>query len=321
MRTRSVDATTHKPTGFLRSRSLGAVALLTGAVAALSSCGSSTPDAPDTAAASSSATSSNVALTDASMRKMVAGLAGSAQGDLSSTQVACLTTTVRDSDLSDQSLRYMVAAPEQDRGSLIAGLRENVSPEQAQILLAQDLRDALDECVEPASSPSSTSKTSKPKAKSATKSAPSKTSDKSSEKKTTPKPKPKKSATKPTAAGKNAPGADADPNFKPRYKVSEKEDILSASQLQPGLVSMFSSYAIDAKQSAVYKSAGKCMAKAVLDADLSQESLRFIAGGAPISTGSIAEHLPNKADQKIWNSGSLTSDLSQCISSASTDPA
>lgn len=315
MRTRGVDATTHKPTGFLRSRSLGAVALLTGAVAALSSCGSSTPDAPDTAAASSSATS-NVALTDASMRKMVAGLAGSAQGDLSSTQVACLTTTVRDSDLSDQSLRYMVAAPEQDRGSLIAGLRENVSPEQAQILLAQDLRDALDECVEPASSPSSTSKTSKPKAKSATKSAPSKTS----EKKTKPKSKPRKSTAKPTAAGKNAPGADADPNFKPRYKVSEKEDILSASQLQPGLVSMFSSYAIDAKQSAVYKSAGKCMAKAVLDADLSQESLRFIAGGAPISTGSIAEHLPNKADQKIWNSGSLTSDLSQCISSASTDP-
>lgn len=315
MRTRGVDATTHKHTGFLRSRSLGAVALLTGAVAALSSCGSSTPDAPDTAAASSSATSSNVALTDASMRKMVAGLAGSAQGDLSSTQAACLTTTVRDSDLSDQSLRYMVAAPEQDRGSLIAGLRENVSPEQAQILLAQDLRDALDECVEPASSPSSTSKTSKPKAKSATKSAPSKTSEK-----TKPKSKPRKSTAKPTAASENAPGADADPNFKPRYKVSEKEDILSASQLQPGLVSMFSSYAIDAKQSAVYKSAGKCMAKAVLDADLSQESLRFIAGGAPISTGSIAEHLPNKADQKIWNSGSLTSDLSQCISSASTDP-
>lgn len=310
-------------TGSARLR-LGAL-VLGCAVAVLSACGSD-PD-PGTTADTSSATSTtpttlSTEVTDESLTTMVVAMSGSAQADLSEKQSDCMVRSVRESDLSEAALYYMITAPKQDKGSLVAGLREHVAPDQAQILLSRDLQSALDECagVRPVPPVATASKSTSTKGDKTKNDADDKTKDKKkADASSTPKGKKKTSSAKATKDTKiSEPGADAEPNFQPKYTVSERENIITASQLEPGLLSMFSSYAIDDTQKKLYASASNCMAKAVLKADLSQESLRFIAGGAPIATGSIADHLPVAADRKAWNTGSLTSDLSQCISAAAS---
>lgn len=98
---------------------------------------------------------------------------------------------------------------------------------------------------------------------------------------------------------------------KPKFVVKDTEEITTTKQLEPGLVSMLSSYGDESSQ-ALLKETSTCLTNAVLGAGLSQESLRFIAGGAQLGTGTLSEFLPSEADQKIWDSEEFVSDLSAC---------
>ncbi|MGW1784927.1 hypothetical protein ACWCQQ_38355 [Streptomyces sp. NPDC002143] len=62
---------------------------------------------------------------------------------------------------------------------------------------------------------------------------------------------------------------------------------------------MFSSYARDEGQEMTYEAAGQYLSTLVYNAGFSQEALHFFAGGTPLGSGSIVEHLPNDKDKAI----------------------
>ncbi|MFD2024092.1 hypothetical protein [Promicromonospora aerolata] len=187
----------------------------------------------------------------------------------------CLVTAVRTAGLSDEALVYLTETGSDDLGAIIDRLRE-VSEDDAAILLSPRLREDFDTCVDQDLLPDGSGH------------------------QTYESPNPAE-----------APVAD-EPNLKPRYDIGEDEQITSAAQLTDGLVSMFSSYALDENQKEIYAAAGPCLSGAVLDAGFTQKTLRFLAGGAPVGTGSVADHLPGNEDEAIWESAEFTTSLVDC---------
>lgn len=108
------------------------------------------------------------------------------------------------------------------------------------------------------------------------------------------------------------PGAQADTT--PVFDIPDDKRITNAADLEPGLVSMFSSFATTKAQEQTYEKAGGCLARHVLEAGFTQEGLRFLAGGAPLGTGSVLDHLPTVADRTIWASDDFVNGLVACTS-------
>lgn len=187
----------------------------------------------------------------------------------------CLVSAVRSTGLSDEALVYLTETGSDDLGAIINGLRE-VSEDDVAILLSPRLREDIDTCVDLELLPDGTGH---------------------------------QTYESPTPA--EAPVAD-EPNLKPRYDVGEDEQITSAAQLTDGLVSMFSSYALDENQKKTYAAAGPHLSGAVLDAGFTQKTLRLLAGGAPVGTGSVADYLPGNEDKAIWESAEFTTSLADC---------
>lgn len=228
-----------------------------------------------------------------------------ADGDMS-----CLVDAVHTAGMSNAAQAYIVKADGDDLGTVADDMRSH-DKAGADLLLSPDLRQGFDACVDavvkahpatPSATSSTMSKVPKPKAKKSD-------GHKKPSKKPTNKPK-----SKPKSKPKPKPVPS---NLKPRYKIGSSQMISSSAQVQPGLVNMFESFARNTEQKQTYQRSGACLAQAVMGAHFSQATLRFLAGGAPIGTGSVADHLPSAADKKIWNSQAFTTKLMDCTTGGS----
>ncbi|MFD9604707.1 hypothetical protein [Streptomyces sp. NPDC059970] len=192
---------------------------------------------------------------------------------------ACLATAAREAGMSEKALAYIVKTNGDDAGAAIDGLSK-VSNDDVALLVSRSLREDFDACVDKAVLPSG-GKT--------------------------------QSYGPPKAAAKSAAGR---PDLRPAYAIRADQPINSPMELTKGLVSMFSSYARDESQKKTYAAAGACLSGLAYDAGFSQEALHFLAGGAPLGTGSIVEHLPNAKDKAIWRSQKFIQGLVDCTTNA-----
>ena len=225
-----------------------------------------------------SATPSVVKVDDTALAKAMDKLMYHGTGQKSPDGGSCFVQTIRNSGLSDAGLAHIVKADSDDLGALTDSMWKGFSADAA-ILAAPELRGSLDGC-----------RSQKPGGD-ATK-------------------QPEKTYESPEPA--QNPDAGKRPNLTPKYQIRPDAKITSSSQLTDGLVSMFSSFTTDEKQKKTYAAAGECLSNVVWEAKFSQESLRFLAGGAPIGTGSVVEHLPNKEDKAKWEDKAFTTALMDC---------
>ena len=106
-------------------------------------------------------------------------------------------------------------------------------------------------------------------------------------------------------------------NTKPKYKLDKKFEIRGQEELTPGLISMFTSFNPASKD--IVKASASCMAETILAEDFESETLHFLAGGAPLSTGSVAEAIKDKDDAKTWSSVPFQAALSSCTTAAAQE--
>ncbi|MFJ8212550.1 hypothetical protein [Streptomyces sp. NPDC096033] len=233
----------------------------------------------------SSPAASTAKVADTALGKALDKLAFQGAGSSGKNSGACLGSAVRKAGMSEKALAYIVKADSDDMGTVIGGLNK-VSGDDAALLASRSLREDFDGCVSKAVLSDSGS----PKAQ---------------------------SYTPPEAAAKPVVGK---PNLKPAYPVRAEQPVSSSIELTKGLVSMFSSFARDESQKKTYAAAGPCLSTLVYKAGFSQETLHFLAGGAPLGTGSIVEHLPNDKDKAIWQSPRFTQELVDCTANATPTP-
>ncbi|MFG2684192.1 hypothetical protein [Streptomyces sp. NPDC048392] len=199
---------------------------------------------------------------------------------------ACLASAARKAGMPEEALVYIVKADSDDADAVIDGLNK-VSEDDAALLASRSLREDIDACIDKAVLPNGSSAETQ-------------------------------SYMPPKAAAKTVVGK---PNLKPVYPVRADQPVNSSIELTEGLVSMFSSYARDEGQKKTYAAAGQCLSTLVYNAGFSQEALHFFAGGAPLGTGSVVEHLPNDKDRAIWRSPRFAQGLVDCTTNATPAPA
>lgn len=254
-----------------------AAALMAGALLAGCSGGGEEGSKESTTAP---ATTSAAPVDDAALAKAMDKLVYHGTDQKSPDGGSCFVQAVRNGGVSDAGLAHIVSADSDDLGALADGMWKKF-PADAAVLASPELRGDLDNCKDQeASSDGATKK---------------------GEDKTYESPKPEQD-----------PEADKKSDLKPKYEIRKDAKLTSSSQLTDGLVSMFSSFAADEKQKKTYAAAGECLSGVVWEAGFSQETLRFLAGGAPIGTGSVAEHLPNEEDKAKWESKDFTTSLMDC---------
>lgn len=185
---------------------------------------------------------------------------------------SCFASATTDAGLSDKAQSQLV---EKGYGDLVAasqGLQQEY-PDDAVLLISDDLRTTLDRCTDATVDLKQTSHTSYDEP--------------------APAPGPK----------------EGKPDTKAKYHFDGT--IETAAQVEPGVVRMMSSFTDDEKTQKIYKKAGACMAESIVDSGMSQKGLKFIGGGAALGSGSIAQHL-SKDDRKVWESDSLVGQLTTC---------
>ncbi|WP_255306238.1 hypothetical protein [Streptomyces sp. Wb2n-11] len=232
-----------------------------------------------------SPTTSTTKVTDKALSEALDKLAFQGAGSSRRDGGACLASAARKAGMSEKALAYIVKADSDDIGTVTDGLNK-VSEDDAALLASRSLREDVDACIDKAVLPDSSSLKAQ-------------------------------SYAPPKAAAKPIPGK---PNLNPAYPVRADQPVNSSIELTKGLVSMFSSYARDESQKKTYAAAGQCLSTVVHNAGFSQEALHFFAGGAPLSTGSIVEHLPNDKDKAIWQSPRFTQELVDCTTNATPTP-
>ncbi|UQA91363.1 hypothetical protein [Streptomyces halobius] len=269
-----------------RTRKAAPAAAALAAAAGVLLAGCSSGDGSTTQAPSApSPTMSTVKVTDMALGEALDKLVLQGTESSSKDGGACLASAVRRAGMPEEALAYIIKADSDDMGAAIDGLNK-VSEDDAALLASRSLREDFDACIDKAVLPNGSS----PKTQSYV---------------------PPKAAAKPVA-GK--------PNLKPAYQVRADQPVNSSIELTKGLVSMFSSYARDEGQKETYATAGQCLSTLVYNAGFSQEALHFFAGGAPLGTGSIVEHLPNDKDKTIWQSPRFTQGLVDCTTNATPTP-
>ena len=271
-------------TPMTRKAALSAAALaVLGSLLAGCSAGS------ETAQPSPSPSTSAAKVTSQDLGKALDRLVFQGTGAKSADGGVCLVRAVQDKKLSDAALAYIVGKGSDDIAAVANGLRE-VSAMDAAIMLSPELRDKFDACVDAVIPPTP---------------APGATTSKDG----------KDQVYAPPKQGQELPQA-RQPDLTPKFPVPQGTSINSSSQLTAGLVSTFSSYALNEDQKKTYAASGECLAGVVFQAGFSQETLRFLAGGASIGAGSISDFLPKDEDKKIWKSKDFTSALVDCTASA-----
>ncbi|MCQ6271947.1 hypothetical protein M8J71_15860 [Pseudarthrobacter sp. R1] len=271
-------------TPMTRKAALSAAALaVLGSLLAGCSAGS------ETAQPSPSPSTSAAKVTSEDLGKALDRLVFQGTGAKSTDGGACLVRAVQDKKLSDAAQAYIVGKGSDDIAAVANGLRE-VSAMDAAIMLSPELRDKFDACVDAVIPPTP---------------APGATTSKDG----------KDQVYAPPKQGQELPQA-RQPDLTPKFPVPQGTSINSSSQLAAGLVSMFSSFALNEDQKKTYAASGECLAGVVFQVGFSQETLRFLAGGASIGAGSISDFLPKDEDKKIWKSKDFTSALVDCTASA-----
>ncbi|WOC59075.1 hypothetical protein RI444_10975 [Paenarthrobacter sp. AT5] len=261
-------------------------ALSAAALAVLGSLLAGCSGGSETAEPSSSPSTSAAKVTSGDLGKALDRLVFQGTGAKSTDGGACLVRAVQDKKLSDAAQAYIVGKGSDDIAAVANGLRE-VSAMDAAIMLSPELRDKFDACVDAVIPPTT---------------APGATASKDQ-------------AYAPPKQGQELPQA-RQPDLTPKFPVPQGTSINASSQLTAGLVSMFSSYALNEDQKKTYAASGECLAGVVFQARFSQETLRFLAGGASIGVGSISDFLPKDEDTLIWKSKDFTSALVDCTASA-----
>ncbi|MFI8089146.1 hypothetical protein ACIF9R_12625 [Streptomyces sp. NPDC086080] len=227
---------------------------------------------------------STVKVTDMALGEALDKLALQGAESSSKDGGACPTRAVRKAGMPEGALAHIVKADSDDMGAVIDGLNK-VSEDDAALLASRSLREDFDACIDKAVLPNGSS--------------------------------PKTQSYAPTAAARPVAGK---PNLKPAHPVRADQPVNSSIELTKGLVSMFSSYARDEGQKKTYTAAGQCLSTLVYNAGFSQEALHFFAGGAPLGTGSIVEHLTDDKDKAIWQSPRFTQGLVDCTTNATPTP-
>ena len=261
---------------------LGAMALL-GAVL-LTGCGSGQDD---TAADGSTETATQEPVT---MAQALAQLYVPAGDDPQNQPEVgqCLEQAVNDAQISEKAQQLILDTDgSQDLGSVI----QSMPDEDRDTMLSSDLRQSTDDCLLEITSGADASAA--PSAAGA-----SSTAD-------------DEPAGDETTAAKK-------PNTKPVVKIDEDQTIQDSGALRRGVISMFGSFAVDEHQKKVYERSADCFSQTIFGAGLSDDGLRFIAGGAPLGTGSIADHL-NDGDRAIWESDGFTDQMVSCTDAAETE--
>lgn len=223
---------------------------------------------------SPSPTTTAAPVTDEELGKALGALVG--HGQSSSDEGTCLVEAVKDSGVPEAGQALIVEIGGDDLAAVARELRAKKLGDDAEALLSEDMRASFDACVDDQFSDAG------------------------------------KEAPDYAAPETPKPVRQGEPDLKPKYKVDREVEIRSSTELVDGVVSMFGSFALDNKQKTMYSESGECMAEAVFSAGLSQKSLRFIAGGAPIGTGSVAEHLATDGDKEIWRSNAFRTALVDC---------
>jgi hypothetical protein len=270
----------------MRKAGLSAVMLTVTSGMVLTGCSGGATQATPSSAPSPSSTESAAKVTDKALSEALDKLAFQGTGSSSKDGGACLAAAARKAGMSEETLSYIIKADNDDTGAVIDGLN-TVSEDGAALLVSRSLHKDFDACIDKAvlSNSNSTRKA--------------------------------QSYAPPKAAGKPVAGT---PNVKPVYPVRADQPVNSSIELTKGLVSMFSSYARDEGQKKAYAAAGQCLSTLVYNASFSQEALHFLAGGAPLGAGSIAEHLPSGKDKATWQSPRFTQGLVDCTTNATSAP-
>ncbi|WP_371792887.1 hypothetical protein OG285_31600 [Streptomyces sp. NBC_01471] len=232
-----------------------------------------------------SPTASIAKVTDKALGEVLDKLAFQGTGSFSKDGGACLAAAVRKTGMSEAALAYIIKADDDDTGAAILGLSK-VSKNDAALLASRSLREDFDACIDKAVLPTGAS----PKAQNYA---------------------PPKVVSKPVTRK---------PNLKPIHPARADQPVNSSIELTMGLVSMLSSYAQDKGQRKTYTAAGQCLSTLVYNAGFSQTALHFFAGGAPLGTGSIAEHLPSAKDKATWQSPRFTQGLIDCTTNVVPTP-
>lgn len=264
-------------------------ALSAAALAVLGSLLTGCSGGSEAAQPSPSPSASTAKVTSEDLGKALDRLVFQGTGAKSTDGGACLVRAVQDKKLSDAAQAYIVGKGSDDLAAVANDLRE-VSAMDAAILLSPELRDKFDACVDAVIPPTP---------------IPGATASKDG----------KDQVYAPPKQGQELPQA-RQPDLTPKFPVPQGTSINSSSQLTAGLVSMFSSYALNEDQRKTYTASGECLAGVVFQAGFSQETLRFLAGGASIGAGSISDFLPKDEDKKIWKSKDFTSALVDCTANA-----
>lgn len=260
-------------------------AVATAGVLLIGCSANSDPGGGPAAATAPSATRTATPVDDASLGRALDLLVLHTADRSSTDGGSCFVRAVHSSGLSDAALARIAAAGSDDLAGLAAGMAKDL-PADSAVLISPQLRGALDGCraqvtdavaADPAVGASQTYAPPRPIQR---------------------------------------PASDRTPDLRPKHEIRETSRITSANQLTDGLASTFTSFATDEKQRALLTAAGPCFSDAVWSARFSQETLRFLAGGAPIGTGSIAEHLPNDQDRRTWESAQFSMSLSACVAKA-----
>ncbi|ELP65833.1 hypothetical protein PV735_44775 [Streptomyces turgidiscabies] len=269
-----------------RTRKAAPAAAALAVAAGVLLAGYSSGDGTTTQAPSApSPTTSTAKVTDKALDEALNKLAFQGTGSSREDGGACLASAARKAGMPEESLDYVVKVDSDDMGAVIDGLNK-VSEDDAALLASRSLREDFDACIDKAVLPNGSSLKTQSYV-------------------------PPKGAAKPVAG---------QPNLEPAYPVRANQPVNSSIELSKGLVSMFSSYARDEGQRKTYAAAGQCLSTLVYNAGFSQEVLHFFAGGAPLGTGSIVEHLPNDKDKAIWQSPRFTQGLVDCTTNATPTP-
>lgn len=203
-----------------------------------------------------------------------------APGTPSADDGACLATAAGSSDLSQEALAHIVARGGDDLAAVAASLSADISESAGEALLDPQLREEFDACVD---------------AEAAAVRDGQRIEDLEYE---------------PAPAPEAAP--EAEPVTEPKYPVDD-EEIRSPQTLSDGVISMFTSYADTEDEKQAYIDASQCLAEAIYTQDFSQETLHFIAGGAPLGSGAIIDHLATKEDKQIWTSNTFKTSMVDCV--------
>lgn len=198
---------------------------------------------------------------------------------------ACLAAAARSSGLSEHALSGLAAGGSDHLGAVIDGLRD-LEGADLEALASPSFRSAIDACVDASAPLDRTAR----------------------------------AVYEPAAGPVPPPGPrQEEPALVPTQEAPPAEVAVSPAALAKGLVPMLSSFALEEDQEALYSSAGACLAGVVHKAGFTQEALRFIAGGPPIGSGAVSEHLPTEQDRAIWESSAFVTAMDGCVSRA--DPA